>query len=402
VIKVRNLTKHYRNYPRSLPALFRTLATASSGVFRTALDGISFEAGRGQTVGLIGSNGSGKTTLLKILAGILLPDDGSFTIKGRVATLLHLGCGLLIDATVRDNVFLLMGYCGMTYRAIRNAYASIVNFAGLEEYQHVSLGALSSGMRMRLAFSCAMHLEPDAFIIDEVFSVGDIRFQQKCIEKLKSHKLKGGTTIIASHDLNAVKVFSDQAMLLNEGRLVSFGHPKDAVDAYNRILALPPAGGMPPDASTAPDQDRSGDSIKLISADVVDMDMRKKILFSVGEGAIVRLLTKSLCQIENVTIGFVIRDYLGRDIFGTNTYYLDEKVSLEEGVSYEQQFVIQKLDLAPGDYTISVACHDGCSHSDGHRFWHDAVAAFSIVRSRERRFIGCAHLNINFRHQIRV
>lgn len=197
-----------------------------------ALRDVSFDVPVGQSVGIIGRNGAGKSTLLKILSRITEPTYGSARIRGRLASLLEVGTGFHPELTGRENIFLNGAILGMSRAEIRRKFEEIVDFSGVEKFLDTSVKHYSSGMRVRLAFSIAAFLEPDILIIDEVLSVGDMDFQQKCMGKMESSARDGRTVIVVSHDLSAIHRLCSRAILLDKGAIVLDGKVDEVIGAY--------------------------------------------------------------------------------------------------------------------------------------------------------------------------
>ena len=197
-----------------------------------ALRDINLNVKQGEFVGIIGKNGSGKSTLLKIMASVLKPTSGSVSIKANVAPFLELGVGFQADSTVKDNIFLYGALLGMSRKEITAKYDWIINFSGLERFVDAKLKNLSSGMQVRLGFSITVIVNSPILLVDEVFAVGDIDFQQKCYDSFMNFKKNGRTIVFVSHDLNTIENFCDRAILLKEGSVSAEGHPKDVVTAY--------------------------------------------------------------------------------------------------------------------------------------------------------------------------
>lgn len=202
----------------------------------TALDGISFDVVEGETFGVLGHNGSGKSTLLKLMAGIMSPTAGRVLVRGRLAALLELGAGFHPDLTGRENIFLNGSILGLDRDYVRAAFDDIVNFAELHEFIDVQVKHYSSGMRARLGFSVATHLDPDVLLIDEVLAVGDETFRNKCMERVHKFRSMGRTMIIVSHNADTVRQLCSRAAVLDRGRLVHLGPADDAIAAYRRAL----------------------------------------------------------------------------------------------------------------------------------------------------------------------
>ncbi len=196
-----------------------------------ALDAVSLEVEQGEALGLIGLNGSGKSTLLKLISGVMRPDTGTVRTRGRTAGLIEVGAGLHPDLTGRENVFLNGAILGMSEPEIRRNFDSIVDFSGIEEFLDTEVKFYSSGMFLRLAFSVAVHTDPDVFLVDEILAVGDEPFQRKCLTRIAQLRAEGRTLIIVSHDLDTVGQVCDRGVLLWSGQVVVDGPVAMAVRA---------------------------------------------------------------------------------------------------------------------------------------------------------------------------
>jgi lipopolysaccharide transport system ATP-binding protein len=197
-----------------------------------ALQDINFEVKRGETLGVIGHNGAGKSTLLKILSRITPPTTGEVRLNGRVGALLEVGTGFHPELTGRENVFLNGAILNMKRREIQSRFEEIVEFADIGPFIDTPVKRYSSGMQLRLAFSVAAHLEPEILIIDEVLSVGDLAFQQKCLGRMEAASKEGRTVVFISHTLPSVVNLCDRAIMLSEGRIAAAGRVGEVVDAY--------------------------------------------------------------------------------------------------------------------------------------------------------------------------
>jgi lipopolysaccharide transport system ATP-binding protein len=197
-----------------------------------ALQNISFEVNKGDVVGVIGKNGSGKSTLLKILSEITSPTTGRALVKGSMSSLLEVGTGFHAELTGRENVYLNGSILGMTKPEIDRKYDEIVAFSGVEEFMDTPIKRYSSGMKLRLAFSVAAHLEPDILILDEVLAVGDVSFQQKCLSKIGEVARAGRTILFVSHNLSAVQALCNRGIVLADGMMTFSGTAEEAVSHY--------------------------------------------------------------------------------------------------------------------------------------------------------------------------
>ena len=224
------LTSPLRNY-RKYRSLYKFDAQDDENVL-WALKDLSFEVPKGQVMGIVGMNGAGKSTLLKILASITPPSKGKVTIRGRVSSLLEVGTGFHPELTGRENVYLNGTMMGMTKTEVDRKFDEIVDFSGVEKFLDTPVKRYSSGMRVRLAFAVAAHLEPEILIIDEVLAVGDAGFQRKCLGKMEDAGQDGRTVLFVSHNLPAVTRLCSRAILLKDGQLVMDASATDVVAHY--------------------------------------------------------------------------------------------------------------------------------------------------------------------------
>jgi len=197
-----------------------------------ALKDVSFKVEPGEAFGIIGENGSGKTTLLRILARIMRPDTGSATVNGRVACILELGTGFQAELTAKENVDIYATIMGMTRGETKARYDAIIDFAELRQFEDMKLKNFSSGMYVRLAFSTAIHTDPDIILLDEVLAVGDEAFQRKCLDKIYALKAQGKTIVFVAHALPAVGALCERAMALDNGRVLSIGDTNKVIADY--------------------------------------------------------------------------------------------------------------------------------------------------------------------------
>ncbi len=239
VVAVRSVTKRF--VVRKDDSLKERLVTLGRRGRRyredfVALDSIELEIRAGSTIGLIGHNGSGKSTLLKVIGGIIAPSSGEVLTRGRIAALLELGAGFHPDLTGKENVYLNGSILGLSRADIDARFDDIVAFADIGEFIDTPVKFYSSGMYVRLAFAVAVHTDPDVLLVDEVLSVGDEAFQQKCLDKIRSFQEEGRTIILVTHNLGQVLELCDRAVLLNHGKLVYDGLPREAITTFRDYL----------------------------------------------------------------------------------------------------------------------------------------------------------------------
>lgn len=237
-IKVTNVSKIYKLYDTPAARLKDALGLARKKNYRehAALHDVTLEIKKGETVGIIGTNGSGKSTLLKIITGVIRQTEGEVEVDGRISALLELGAGFNMEYTGIENVYLQGDMMGFSRQEIEQKMEDILGFADIGDFVHQPVKTYSSGMFVRLAFAVAINIEPEVLIVDEALSVGDVFFQAKCYRKFEEFKKQGKTILFVSHDLGSITKYCDRAILLNKGRKVMEGTPKEAVDRYKMAL----------------------------------------------------------------------------------------------------------------------------------------------------------------------
>ena len=237
-IKVDQVSKMYKLYDRPMDRLKESLGLTRKKKYREhwALNKVSFEVKKGETIGIIGTNGSGKSTILKIITGVLNPTEGEVTIDGRISALLELGAGFNMEYTGIENVYLNGMMIGFTKEEIDERLDDILKFADIGDFVNQPCKTYSSGMFVRLAFAVAINIDPEILIVDEALSVGDVFFQSKCYKKFEEFKEQGKTIIFVSHDLSSISKYCDRVVLLNKGDKMAEGAPKEMIGLYKRVL----------------------------------------------------------------------------------------------------------------------------------------------------------------------
>jgi lipopolysaccharide transport system ATP-binding protein len=267
-----------------------------------ALDGVSFEAQRGESVGIIGRNGAGKSTLLKVLSRITAPTRGSIEVRGRLGSLLEVGTGFHPELTGRDNVFLYGSIVGMTRKEVARKFSDIVTFAEIDRFIDTPVKRYSSGMYVRLAFAVAAHTEPDVLLIDEVLSVGDLAFQRKCMEHAKRMVRKNVTLLFVSHNMFAVKTMCDRSIYLSQGRVTLDGTTEEATRHYDQESRLDTAawarGMVGSDPTKCP--------VYIKRIDVLDEAGAERAVFDHGARMRVRLHYSVNEPVENPTFSIAM------------------------------------------------------------------------------------------------
>ncbi|WP_252254644.1 ABC transporter ATP-binding protein [Clostridium sp. ZBS12] len=359
-IEIENLSKLYKLYDKPLDRMKEALSISKKKYSREhyALKNISFEVKRGETLGILGTNGSGKSTLLKIITGVLTPSSGTVQVNGKISALLELGAGFNPEYTGLENIYLNGTMMGYTREQMEQRLGSIIEFADIGEFINQPVKTYSSGMFARLAFAVAINVEPEILIVDEALSVGDVRFQTKCINKMKELKENGTTILFVSHATEQVKRFCTKAIWINKGEIIDSGESSEIVDKYEAFML-------------------QGGKIKkdVVEEVIIEKEqIKEKNLIRPSED-IVAIITKVTCSESNIKTfdkieviveyeiydneisGFLLgvalytpdRDY----IFGPNTHLDKIKVPNTYG-RHKVKYVIPSVSLLGGSYNIDV------------------------------------------------
>ena len=337
-----------------------------------ALSDVNFTVKKGETVGLIGTNGAGKSTLLKLLTGVLTPSEGQIEVNGKVSALLELGAGFNGEYTGLENIYFNGTLMGYTKEQMEKKVPEILEFAGIGDYVYQPVKTYSSGMFARLAFALAINVEPDILVVDEALSVGDIYFQSRCFKKMDDIKKNGTTILLVTHDMSSVIKYCDKVVLLNHGKVVKEGNPKQMVDIYKKILVNQydenedADGAEKKDALTV-NKGSWMSQLSLNDKNTIYGNGKAKIIdFGIFDenGRISGMILKKsnfsfkvkveFCEdIEYPILTYTVKNARGAEITGTNTMF--EKVDFPLAKKGEQYVVTftQKALLQGGDYLVS-------------------------------------------------
>ncbi len=347
-----------------------------------ALRDVSFEIRRGESFCVIGENGSGKSTMLQIVAGILNPSSGAARVQGKVSALLELGSGFNPEFSGRDNVYLNAAILGLSTREIDAKYKAIEEFAEIGDFINQPVKTYSSGMGVRLAFSVAIHVDPEILLVDEALAVGDIYFRQRCMRKVHELRSRGVTILFVSHSMGDVKAIGDRTLWLDQGRVRALGATDGVVARYmaamsekdSSYLDLKEPGGRPGfDGETttrqAPEVVRSipnvdhrhGDGrAHVVGIAIYDELGQPLHMLQPETRVVVRISVEAREAIAQPNIGFMLRNHMGIDFAGTNN--LREGVELpamRAGDVYTIDFHLDLPALYPSHFSFSPAIADG-------------------------------------------
>jgi lipopolysaccharide transport system ATP-binding protein len=401
MLALSNLGKAYRRYRHPRDRLLETIApwTGPRHEKIWVLRNVELSVREAESVAIIGHNGAGKSTLLKLVTGTAAPTEGSVRANGRIAAILELGMGFNSEFSGRQNALIASQLMGLKPKEIANAMPGIEAFAEIGEYFDQPLRVYSSGMHVRLAFSVATAIRPDVLIVDEALSVGDVYFQHKCSARIKNFRDCGTTMLLVSHDPSVVRTLCDRAILLDRGMVIKDGPPDTVLDYYNAIIAKREADYQIREVERFAGgrrSIRSGDGRATIqSVDLLDEHGCSIRAIRSDAPALIRVRFEANTDLPPVTVGFLIRDRLGNDVFGTNTHYLETPaVWISRGGRFECDFQIERLALGYGHYSIAVALHEGESHLVNNHDWWEQALVFQIVVPDGPRRIGVANLPV--------
>jgi len=343
------------------------------------LRNVSLRVETGEVMGLIGPNGSGKSTLLQIVCGVLQPTTGRVLCAGRVTGLLELGAGFAPDFTGRENVYISGEVMGLSRRHIDERFADIAAFAEIGEFMERPVREYSSGMYVRLAFSTAIHVDPEILIVDEALAVGDAVFANRCVRKFQELRERKITVLFVSHDLGLVKQLSDRAILLLHGRIEAEGAPRDVINRYIGLV-LEKQEPRNRKEELVRGSFRHGDGTSEIrGVQILNAEGRDVLAVASGEPVIVRVRSRFHQAKSDPMVGILIRTRIGMDVYGTNTRIEQTPLGdFEAGDELEVDFRLECW-LTPQSYTLTVATQnaDGSSHD-----WLDDAIAFDVVDTR--------------------
>lgn len=345
-----------------------------------ALKDVSFSVSAGETVGVIGDNGAGKSTLLKLITKVVEPSSGQIHVKGRVAALLELGAGFHPDLTGRENVYLNGSVLGIRRQEMQRKFDDVVAFSELDQFIDVPVKHYSSGMYMRLAFSVAIHVEPDVLLVDEVLAVGDQGFQIKCLQRVRELQRQGVTILFVSHDLTTVSDLCSRVVWLEYGQVQIEGGTERVLEAYRESVAThgqPARSQRVTGPADVPGARWGSGEAEITSVQFLDDAGQPRHVFGAGERLVVRMHHDAHQRIAQPRIGLAFyRADTGVHLSGPNTAGSGYDIPCIEGVGYVD-YIIRALPFLPGDYSVSAAIYD---HDGAHAFDHWHKCAYFSVR----------------------
>lgn len=355
-IAVKDVRKIYKLYDRPQDRVKEALGFGGKKNHKLhyALNGVSMNIYRGETVGIIGTNGSGKSTILKIITGVLHPTEGEVVVDGRISALLELGAGFNQEYNGIENVYLNGTMMGFSEKEIDEKLPSILEFADIGDYVYQPVKTYSSGMFVRLAFAVAINIEPEILIVDEALSVGDVFFQAKCYHKFEEFKQLGKTIVFVSHDLSSISKYCDRVFLLNKGNLLGEGRPREMIDAYKRVLVgqyeFPEDDqGLNPQL-----QEYGTGQAEILEYYLTDDRGVKTTAVIKGTEFTVHMRVRFTDMLPAPIFAFSVKNVQGTEITGTNS--MIERAFLEPGRTGQVKDVTftQRMSLQGGEYLLSL------------------------------------------------
>ena len=397
-IQVKDVTKIYKLYDKPIDRLKESLNPLHKNYHKDfyALNHISFQVKKGETVGIIGTNGSGKSTILKIITGVLTPTEGDVQVKGVISALLELGAGFNSDYTGIENIYMNGTMMGFTRKEMDAKLQDILDFADIGDFVYQPVKTYSSGMFVRLAFALAINVDPEILIVDEALSVGDVFFQSKCYRRMDEIRKNGTTILMVTHDMGSIIKYCDKVVLLNKGEFIAEGEPGRMVDMYKKILAgqmdslkeeLEEMNDFSGEKALEEGKEQLFEKKKFekeasghtglmkdkitINASRTEYGDGRAEIFDLGlcdeRGNLTNLLLKGEmftikerirfnADIQAPIFTYTIKDKKGTDLSGTNTMFEGTDIKpVKRGDVYDVSFK-QKMTLQGGEYLLSMSC----------------------------------------------
>lgn len=318
-----------------------------------ALDDVSFEVGRGETLGLVGVNGAGKSTILKILSNVTTPTSGQVHIEGRLGALIEVGAGFHPDLTGLENIYLNAAILGLQRHEIDARVDDIIEFAELDTFMDTPVKRYSSGMYVRLGFSVAIHIDPDVLLVDEVLAVGDYAFREKCIKKIRAFRDAGKTMIVVSHDRTMIEKLCDRAVLLHKGRMICQGDTREVLDEYHTGKYREADRKLEWEILGTGDGAKQQRPIDITNVVVTDMSGRARDRFLTGEPF--KICADFVCNqdlSEPVFYCDIHRDLTW--VLGTNTGRAAARANFKAGEKGRVELVCDSLNVLTGQYHLDI------------------------------------------------
>lgn len=377
VVEIKDLVKKYKMYSRKKDRLIEAIfPQKEKHADFMAMDYLNLNIKKGEVLGILGKNGAGKSTLLKMITGVVVPTSGELKVNGKISSLLELGTAFNMELTGEENIYQHGQVMGLTREEIERTKQDVINFADIGDHLYQPVKTYSSGMFARLAFACAINVNPDILIVDEVLSVGDMAFQLKCFKKFEEFKAKGKTILFVTHSVGSVLDNCTRVIILEHGKKIFDGDTKEGVEIYKKLIT----GMLEKDDKKEIKKEEK--SIKVVDKDLWKYNFNLNpdiIIYGNKEAEIydyaifnskgefesiidnedeitIKIKVKFFKDVECPTFSITIKDFTGKEICGTNTNI--QKIytgKCKKDKEYLCEFK-QRIKLAPGKYTLSLSC----------------------------------------------
>lgn len=382
-IRFGNVTKKYKlgfkkeSLRDIIPGFFKNISKRNNkennkGEF-LALNNVNFDVKKGEILGVIGQNGAGKTTMLKLLSKITIPTSGTIEVNGKMSALIEVGAGFHPDLTGRENIYLNGTILGLKRREIEKKFDQIVEFAEIEKFIDTPVRHYSSGMYVRLGFSISAHIEPEILLIDEVLSVGDMRFQMKCLKVMEELKKRGTTIVFISHNLFTVRGLCSRVIFLSKGRIVEDGEPEKVINTYKISSFDDTKNSTAKEALSISEsgENASEGEVVIKGVEFLDSNGNPENKFIKGDKVILRVKYNAKKKVKSPVFGILICRADGVHCYRTDTWidrvlikeiegegFIDviyHKIILLSGKYYVNAGIYEKLSIAPYDYLEKIS-----------------------------------------------
>lgn len=353
VIKIKNLTKQYKMFNRKQDRLIETIfPKIKRHTTFTAINDLSLDIKKGEILGILGKNGAGKSTLLKIITGVVVPTSGTVDINGKISSLLELGTAFNPELTGEENIYQHGQVMGLTLEEIESKKQEIIDFADIGDHLYQPVKTYSSGMFARLAFACAINVEPDILIVDEVLSVGDMAFQEKSITKMKQIREKGTTILFVSHSLEAIRHFCNRAIWMKNGKVVMDGDVVEITEKYKKEMIDEQRKLMIEEKIKNINAKQNENKNK--SMEIVNVKCNKKE-YDLYEDIDIDVEIKNNKNIQNFGVGILLMNSKSDLVTTLNTIRMEKKINKD---SKNIHFKIKRNCLNEDTYYLTISICD--------------------------------------------
>ena len=402
MLKLENVSKIYHLYSSRTNSFLNLFFPYGRKCKRfTALSPLSLDIYRGECIGIMGVNGSGKSTLLQMVAGTLTPSTGKIYANGKIMSLLELGSWIDADATGRENIYNAGYIQGLNKRRIKEKLPEIADFAEIGEFIDQPVSTYSSGMVMRLAFAASIYLNSEILLLDEIFAVGDAHFARKCIALLRS-KIATSTVLIVSHDYNVITSLCNRAILLDHGKMVFSGSPRDVTERYlercygekQAVTVTPQSGVSQSDGDVRPASQKPdivfssfqsgsrsfGEGMaEICDFALLDENGNRITAVKGGECITLKISAVALKPLQHPAIGFAVRSPSGVILFGDVAEDHCEAIPLKAGGRFSAVFRFIMPLFPDGDYSVSASISTGPLNDHKIQIWHHTAVNFAVT-----------------------